>query len=106
MGQGLRARPAAERRQSAARARLAAAASGSGSRDRAAPLSRDRRIIWSVSPSACGATIVAIEPIVEAWNANHGVIDEDEQFFFAVVGRNRGRDIELDRGVVRIRFVE
>ena len=55
---------------------------------------------------ACGATIVAIEPIVEAWNANHGVIDEDEQFFFAVVRRNRGRDIELDRGVVRIRFVE
>src|SRR4029078_2910094 len=52
----------------------------------------------------CGATIIAVEQIIKTWNADHGIVDEDEQLLFAI-GRNRWRDIELYYVVVRIRLV-
>ena len=38
----------------------------------------------SLYGKVCGAPIVAVEQIVETWQANHGVVHKDEQLFFVV----------------------
>src|SRR5439155_16120187 len=58
----------------------------------------------SLDGEICSAAIVAVEPVIETRHTDRGVVDEDKQFLLAI-GRNRGRDIELDDVIVRIRLV-
>src|SRR6266404_1454357 len=103
MGPRLCTRPAAQWRKGAAGARLAAKTSGSGRRNRSACL-KLVALSRSLHGEVCRAAVVAVEQVIETWHADRGVVDEDEQFLFAI-GRNRGRYIELDYVVVRIWLV-